>query len=114
MSRLYSGELNKKILLLRREAGRGPLGEVLPGRLIEVATVWARAELKSNRKIRTLDQKQVVETWLFTIGPRSDIEIDWNIQWQKGSFTVVAVDRSHSDRVEIKAERDGRHDRAGD
>ncbi|MGY6354047.1 phage head completion protein [Citrobacter amalonaticus] len=113
MSFLYSGELNKRILLQRRETERGPLGEVLPGRLVDVETVWAKAELKSNRKIRTLDQKQVVETWLFTVGPRSDIEIDWKIQWQNGSFTVVAVDRSHPDRVEIKAERDGRHDRAG-
>ncbi|HIC0135757.1 head-tail adaptor protein [Enterobacter hormaechei] len=113
MSFLYSGDLNKKIVLQRTENGRGPLGEVLPGHLIDVATVWARAELKSNRKIRTLDQKQVVETWLFTVGPRSDVEIDWKIQWQNGSFTVVAVDRSHFDRVEIKAERDGRHDRAG-
>lgn len=113
MSFLYSGELNKRILLQRRETERGPLGEVLPGRLVDVETVWARAELRSNRKIRTLDQKQVVETWLFTVGPRSDIEIDWKIQWQNGSFTVVAVDLSHSDRVEIKAERDGRHDRAG-
>lgn len=112
MSFLYSGDLNKKIVLQRTENGRGPLGEVLPGHLIDVATVWARAELKSNRKIRTLDQKQVVETWLFTVGPRSDVEIDWKIQWQNGSFTVVAVDCSHSDRVEIKAERDGRHDRA--
>lgn len=113
MSFLYSGELNKRILLQHRETERGPLGEVLPGRLVDVETVWARAELRSNRKIRTLDQKQVVETWLFTVGPRSDIEIDWKIQWQNGSFTVVAVDRSHPDRVEIKAERDGRHDRAG-
>ncbi|MGL5700934.1 MAG: phage head closure protein [Kluyvera sp.] len=113
MSFLYSGELNKRILLQCREIVRGPLGEVIPGELVDVATVWARAELKSNRKIRTLEQKQVVETWLFTVSPRSDIDIDWKIQWQNGSFTVVAVDRSHSDRVEIKAERDGRHDRAG-
>lgn len=113
MSFLYSGDLNKRILLQRPENGRGTLGEVLPGHLVDVATVWARAELKSNRKIRTLDQKKVVETWLFTVGPRSDIDIDWKIQWQNGSFTVVAVDRSHSDRVEIKAERDGRHDRTG-
>ncbi|MGS3700992.1 head-tail adaptor protein [Citrobacter freundii] len=113
MSYLYSGELNKRILLQRPETERGPLGEELPGHLVDVAKVWARAELKSNRKIRTMDQKQVVETWLFTIGPRNDIEIDWKIQWLNGSFTVVAVDRSHSDRVEIKAERDGRHDRTG-
>jgi len=110
MSFLYSGELNKRILLQRWETGRGPLGEVLPGPLIDVATVWAKAELKSNRKIRTLDQQQVVETWIFTVGPRSDIEIDWKIAWQNGTYTVVAVDRSHADRVELKAERDSRHD----
>lgn len=107
---LYSGELNKRVLLQRRETGRGPLGEVLPGLMIDVATVWAKAELKSNRKIRTLDQQQVVETWLFIVGPRSDIEIDWKIAWLNGTYTVVAVDRSHADRVELKAERDPRHD----
>jgi SPP1 family predicted phage head-tail adaptor len=112
MASLHAGELNKRVTLQRQETLSGQLGEVIPGGVIDIATVWAKAEVKSNRKIRTLDQKQVVETWLFTIRPRQDVDIDWKLRWKDELFTVVAVDRSQSDRVEIKAERDGRHDRA--
>lgn len=113
MASLQAGELNKRVTLQRQVRMTGQLGEALPGRITDIATVWAKAEVKSNRKIRTLDQKQVVETWLFTIRLRQDIDIDWKIRWKDELFTVVAVDRSQPDRVEIKAERDGRHDRTG-
>lgn len=110
MNSLRAGELDKRIKLQYLETGRGPLGEVLPSQLIDVATVWAKAEVVSNRKIRTLDQQQVVETWIFTIRPRSDVTVDWNVNWGGASYTVRAVDRSLSDRAVITAERDNRHD----
>ncbi|KAA5961014.1 MULTISPECIES: head-tail adaptor protein [Pantoea] len=110
MSSILAGELSKRVTLQRRDTTRGPLGEVLSEKLIDVATVWAKADVKSNRKIRTLDQAQVVETWLFTLRPRADVQIDWKICWKDATFTVVAVDRTQPDRVEIKAERDVRHD----
>lgn len=114
MGSLHAGELNKRIILQRQEKSRGPLGEIISGSIANVATVRAKAELKSNRKIRTLDQQQVAETWLFTLRTRPDVQIDWLIRWNDAVFTVVSVDRSHPDRVEIKAERDTRHDRVGD
>lgn len=113
MSSLRAGELDKRIELQKLESQRGPLGEPLPGGAVVVATVWAKAENVSNRKIRTLDQQQVVETWLFTIRVRSDVQTDWKIAWNEDVYTVRAVDRSKSDRCVITAERDIRHDRTG-
>ncbi|CAI1040150.1 Bacteriophage head-tail adaptor [Serratia liquefaciens] len=77
----------------------------------DVATVWADAEPISNRKIRTGDQGQVVETMLFTLRPRQDVQTDWQIEWKGRVFTVRAPDRSQSDRLLITAEADTRHDR---
>ncbi|ENS0910031.1 phage head closure protein [Escherichia coli] len=113
MSSLRAGDLNRRIKLKRMEIQQGPLGEPLPSSPVEVATVWAKAENISNRKVRTLEQQQVVETWLFTIRPRHDIHTDWKIAWNEEVYTVRAVDRSKSDRCVITAERDIRHDRAG-
>lgn len=113
MSSLRAGELNKRIRLEKLEIQRGPLGEPLPSIAVEVATVCAKAENVSNRKIRTIDQQQVVETWLFTIRVRPDIQADWKITWNEEVFTVRAVDRSNPDRCVITAERDIRHDRTG-
>lgn len=113
MSSLRAGELNKRIQLQTMEIQRGPLGEPLPDLPVTVATVWAKAEVVSNRKIRTLDQQQVVETWLFTIRPRKDVRTDGKIVWGEEMYTVRAADRSQSDRTVITAERDNRHDRAG-
>jgi SPP1 family predicted phage head-tail adaptor len=113
MSSLRAGELNKRITLQTIEIQRGPLGEPLPDIAINVATVWAKAEVVSNRKIRTIDQQQVVETWLFTIRNRKDVQTDWKMVWGQEVYTVRAVDRSQPDRIVITAERDNRHDRAG-
>lgn len=110
MKSLRAGELDKRITLQRVEQSRGALGEVLPNETVSIATVWAKAEVVSNRKIRTLDQQQVVETWLFTIRPRPDIQVDWKVQWKGGHYTVRAVDRSATDRAVITAERENRHD----
>lgn len=110
---MRAGELNKRVELQTTEIQRGPLGEPLPEMPVTVATVWAKTEVVSNRKIRTLDQQQVVETWLFTIRPRKDVWIDWKIVWREEVYTVRAVDRSQSDRTVITAERDTRHDRTG-
>ena len=107
---IQAGELNKRINLQTVQIGKGPLGEPLPAVPVSVATVWAKAEVVSNRKIRTLDQQQVVETWLFTIRPRKDVQPDWKIAWGTELYTVRAVDHSKSDRVVITAERDNRHD----
>ncbi|CAB1224059.1 Bacteriophage head-tail adaptor [Serratia liquefaciens] len=76
-----------------------------------VAEVWADAEPISNRKIRTGEQGQVVETMLFTLRPRDEITVDWQVVFQKRTFTVRATDRSQSDRLLITAEADTRHDR---
>lgn len=113
MSGLKAGELNKRIDLQMMKVQRGPLGEPLPDLPVKVATVWAKAEAVSNRKIRTLDQQQVVETWLFTIRARKDVQVDWKIAWGEDVYTVRAADRSKTDRTVITAERDNRHDRAG-
>lgn len=76
-----------------------------------VKEVWADAEPIANRKIRTGDQGQVVETMLFTLRPRDEITVDWQVVFQKRTFTVRAPDRSQSDRLLITAEADIRHDR---
>ncbi|MBP1133732.1 MULTISPECIES: phage head closure protein [Serratia] len=76
-----------------------------------VKEVWADAEPISNRKIRTGEQGQVVETMLFTLRPRDEITVDWQVVFQKRTFTVRAPDRSQSDRLLITAEADIRHDR---
>lgn len=110
MSSLRAGELDKRIKLQRQEVSRGPLGEVIAGGLIHVATVWAKAESVSNKKVRTLDQQQVVETWLFTCRARADVEIDWKVLWSGASYTVRAVNRQEPDRIVITAERKIRHD----
>jgi SPP1 family predicted phage head-tail adaptor len=113
VSGLKAGELNKRIDLQMMEVQRGPLGEPLPDLPVKIATVWAKAEAVSNRKIRTLDQLQVVETWLFTIRARKDVQVDWKIAWGEDVYTVRAAARSKPDRTVITAERDNRHDRAG-
>lgn len=109
MTSLRAGELDKRITLQRRETSRGPLGEELTGKFVNVVTTWAKAKVVSNRKIRTLDQQQVVETWLFTIRHRRDVQVDWRVVWL-GNFTVRAVDQSMPDRTVITAERENRHD----
>lgn len=107
---LHAGELNKRIALQTVETVTGPLGEPLPAKPVTIATVWAAGQPVSNRKIRTMDQQQVVETWQFTLRPRSDVAPDWKIKWGESTYTVRAVDRSQRDRVLITAERDVRHD----
>ncbi|PHM68133.1 phage head closure protein [Xenorhabdus kozodoii] len=104
-------EINKRIKLFRPMIERDALGaETLT--LHYVATVWAKAEAMSNRKIRTADQQQVIETYHFTLRPRSDVDVGWLVTYQKRNFTVRAVDRNHADRLIITAEADNRHDRA--
>lgn len=110
MNSLRAGELDKRIVLQRRETSRGPLGELLTEEIVDVATVWAKAESVSNRKIRTLDQQQIVETWLFTFRPRPDIQVDWLVKWLGDAYTVRAVNRNQPDRTVITAERENRHD----
>lgn len=107
---LEAGKLTARITLQMIEVTSGPLGEPLPAMPVDVAKVWAAAEMMSNRKIRTLDQQQVVETWHFTIRPDHAVQIDWKVWWKEASYTVVAVDHSLSDRLILKAERDARHD----
>lgn len=111
MSSLRAGELNKRINLATMEIRRGPLGEPLTSVPVSIATVWGKAENVSNRKIRTIDQQQVVETWQFTIRFRPDVQSDWKVSLDGEVYTVRAVDRSQSDRCVITAERDIRHDR---
>lgn len=107
---LEAGRLTEQITLQVINISTGPLGEPLPGVPVDVAKIWASVEMKSNRKIRTLDQQQVVETWHFTIRSGRAVSIDWKVRWKDASYTVVSVDHSLKDRLTLKAERDTRHD----
>lgn len=95
------------------EATRGPLGEVLPGEEVIVARIMSRMDSVSTRKVRTMDQPQVVETCLFTTWPRKDVQPGWRVATADGVYTVRNVDRSRSDRIVITGEADVYHDRAG-
>ena len=59
---LKPGEMTCRIVIGYMQSGRGPLGEPLPEKLVETGKAWAKDELVSGRKVRTLDQQQVVET----------------------------------------------------
>ncbi|EKT55518.1 phage head closure protein [Providencia sneebia] len=107
---MLAGELKKRITLSCIEEFRDEFGEAKT-RLVKVKEVWAKAEAMSNRKIRTADQQQVIETYHFTLRPRNDIEENWIITYQKRNFTVRALDRNTPDRLIITAEVDSRHDR---
>lgn len=108
---IQAGELKERIGLRRVFTSRGALGEVLPDKILEIATVWAKVEAISNRKIRTFEQSQVVETYQFTLRPRKDIQQGWQIVWQARVFTVRAVERIQADRLVITAEANLYHDR---
>lgn len=95
------------------EATRGPLGEVLPGEEVIVARIMSRMDSVSTRKVRTMDQQQVVETCLFTTWPRKDVQPGWRVATADGVYTVRNVDRSCGDRIVITGEADVYHDRAG-
>ncbi|WGM00026.1 phage head closure protein [Arsenophonus nasoniae] len=110
MKSLRSGKLNKRITLFRPITKYRPLGDPYT-EMKEVITVYAHAESISNRKIRTADQEQVIETLRFTLRPRNDIDIDWLIGYQQRRFTVRALDRNQSDRLIITTEANIRHDR---
>lgn len=110
---LNPGEFNCRIKLLSMRTTEGPLGEPLPDVPTVVGEAWAKGEPISNKKIRTADQEQVVETWTFTGHPRSDVDIDWKVETDGRLFSVRNVDRSKRDRMVITAEVDIRHDRVG-
>ncbi|HCI5575308.1 TPA: head-tail adaptor protein, partial [Klebsiella pneumoniae] len=59
---LKPGDMNCRIAISYVQSGRGPLGEPLPEKQVESGKAWAKRELVSGRKVRTLDQQQVVET----------------------------------------------------
>lgn len=109
---LNPGDLNCQVILREVKSSRGPLGEVLPVAPVVMGKAWAKIEPISNRKIRSADQQQIVETCLFTLHPRRDIAIDWQVATRDAVFTVRAVDRSQMDRLLITGEADVRHDRA--
>ncbi|EDR7562027.1 head-tail adaptor protein [Salmonella enterica subsp. houtenae] len=106
---LRPSELNCRIKLSHIETGRGPLGEELPAREVLDGEAWAKKELVSGRKVRTLDQQQVVETCLFTLYPRA-VDIDWKVATTNRIYTVRNVERL-ADRIVITGEADTRHDR---
>jgi len=113
MKPLSAGELNKRITLRRIEQRRGPLGEPLPDEPVDVAKTWAKVEPISDRKIRTSDQQQVVQTYQFTLRPRTDVAQDWQVVFGQQFFTVRSTDCTQADRLIITAEADIRHDRTG-
>jgi SPP1 family predicted phage head-tail adaptor len=106
---MKAGELRHRIRLLRPVIRRDELGSEIVHHAY-VATVWAKAEAMSNRKIRTADQQQVIEVQQFTVRPRANIEPGWLIEHQARRFTVRAVDRNRPDRTLITTEADVRHD----
>jgi head-tail adaptor len=106
---LRPGELNCRITLSYMETGRGPLGETLPAREVSAGKAWSKKELVSGRKVRTLDQQQVVETCLFTLYPR-EVDVDWKVSTADRVYTVRNVERL-TDRIIITGEADSRHDR---
>jgi len=108
---MRAGKLNKRIRLLRPIVVRDERTGSEVKTFEFVAEVWADAEPISNRKIRTGEQGQVVETILFTLRPRQGVQTDWQIVWNERLFTVRAPDRSQSDRLLITAEADTRHNR---
>ena len=111
MTTLRAGELNKQVTLRRVDVGRDPLSGGNKRTATDIATVWAKVEPISNRKIRTIDQQEVVETLQFTLRPRNDVDIDWQVVFLGRVFTVRAADRTQSDRVLLTVEADDRHDR---
>ncbi|QHA85544.1 phage head closure protein [Serratia rhizosphaerae] len=111
MKSLRAGQLRFRIRLLRPITIRDDKTGAPVKSFEFVAEVWADAEPISNRKIRTGEQGQVVETMLFTLRPREEVTVDWQVIFQQRSFTVRAPDRSQPDRLLITAEADIRHDR---
>ncbi|MGF7734920.1 head-tail adaptor protein [Klebsiella pneumoniae] len=110
---LKLGEMTCRIVIGYMQSGRGPLGEPLPEKLVETGKAWAKDGLVSGRKVRTLDQQQVVETRHFTVHPGVLVDLDWKITTKNLVYTVRNIDRK-TDRIIITGEADGRHDRAGD
>lgn len=108
---LQPGELTCRLSFSYIITGDGPLGEPLPAQEVQAGKAWSKKELISGRKIRTLDQQQVVETCEFTLHPR-EVDIDWKVATKDRVYTVRNVDRL-ADRIIITGEADGRHDRAG-
>jgi SPP1 family predicted phage head-tail adaptor len=111
MTSLRAGELNKHVLLRQVVIGRDLQSGGPKRTATDIATVWAKVEPISNRKIRTIDQQEVVETLQFTLRPRKDVDIDWQVVFLGRVFTVRAADRTQSDRVLLTVEADDRHDR---
>ncbi|WP_347254383.1 phage head closure protein [Leminorella grimontii] len=107
---MKTGEKDKVITLYSPQLVSGDLGDVRT-ELVKVVSIWAKVESISNRKIRTAEQEQVIETLQFTVSPRSDVQIDWVIEYQKRLFTVRACDRNNSAELIITTEADVRHDR---
>ncbi|MDX7992576.1 phage head closure protein [Xenorhabdus littoralis] len=107
---MKAGSLRHRIKLYRPVITNDELGAetVTPE---YVATVWAKAEAMSHRKIRTADQQQVIEVQQFTIRPRAEITISWLVEHQGRLFTVRTVDRNRPDRAVVTTEADVRHDR---
>ena len=83
---LKPGDMNCRIAISYVQSGRGPLGEPLPEKQVESGKAWAKRELVSGRKVRTLDQQQVVETCLFTVYPGVLVDIDWKITTKKSGL----------------------------
>lgn len=113
MTLLQAGELDKRIMFLAPVTRRGPSGEQLPDGTEEKGPAWAKMKLVSGRKIRTLDQAQVIQTWQFTLPPRPDIQPGWQIQLGGMRYTIRDIDSSQPDQLVITAEVDPRHDRTG-
>jgi SPP1 family predicted phage head-tail adaptor len=108
---MEAGKLRNRIRLFRPVTIRNEQTGTPVNSFEFVKEVWAGAEPISNRKIRTGEQGQVVETMLFTLRPRRDVQTDWRVELKERFFTVRAADTTQPDRLLITAEADTRHDR---
>lgn len=97
--------LTDKVVLQRPVTTRTAAGQQVIT-FEDVATTWANLRPISNRKIREGAQDQVVDTYLITLRPRSDVQKGWRIVTKYLIFTVRSPDRSRRDRLVLTGEAD--------
>lgn len=105
------GQLRQRITLRRIHLERSPQSGAERRIAQDVASLYCKAEMISNRKIRTADQQRVIDTALFTLRPRKDVDIDWQVVWQGRIWTITAIERGRWCQMTLRAEGDSRHDR---
>src|SRR5688572_1635949 len=83
-----AGDLDQRITLLRKTAGRDAMGGESVSWLNH-ATVWARAEQLRGREYLALQQAQSELEVRFTIRYRGDVSPDWRVTWRGHDYEIV-------------------------